>query len=392
MLQISLLIFLLSSQAIALNFAWEYEQLTESEALTNPSFNFGTSKAGRQKQCKTIPGDDDWPSTEDWAFFNETLGGVLLKPKPLASPCYTGPTYNAQICAQLQQTWTNMNLQSRQRPHKHHVPMVLRNILPPNFVPKLHLHPRRLAHLPINFARNNNIRLVIKNTGHDFNGKNIGAHALSLWTHHLKGIVYHANYTTRSYAGRAVAYGAGTQAFIVAGGGTVGIAGGFLMGGGNSGFAGYYGLAADQVVGMSVVGADGKVVECGEREGGEGGDEGRVFGVVTSVVVRAFPSTPMAAGNIRFSTSPRTNTSISTETFWAGVRIYWDYAIAICDAGGLGYSFIYPEESPQGLTFTVRISFPNKSTAEYHNITRPLLQRLNDLGIHQFTVSFYSAS
>lgn len=40
--------------------------------------------------------------------------------------------------------------------------------------------------LTINFARNNNIRLVVKNTGHDFSGKSGGAGALSIWTHNLK--------------------------------------------------------------------------------------------------------------------------------------------------------------------------------------------------------------
>jgi hypothetical protein len=48
--------------------------------------------------------------------------------------------------------------------------------------------------LGINFARNNNIRLVVKNTGHDFLGKSGGAGALSIWTHHLKDIEYMPDY------------------------------------------------------------------------------------------------------------------------------------------------------------------------------------------------------
>jgi hypothetical protein len=35
----------------------------------------------------------------------------------------------------------------------------------------------------INFARSQQIRLVIKNTGHDFSGKSLGGGALSIWTH-----------------------------------------------------------------------------------------------------------------------------------------------------------------------------------------------------------------
>jgi hypothetical protein len=110
------------------------------------------------------------------------------------------------------------------------------------------------------------------------------------------------------------------------------------------------------------------------------------FGIITSVVVKGFPATPVASSSIRFSTTPDRGSSappISTETFWAGMRAYWEFSIAICDAGGLGYNFIYPNSSSTGLTFTVSISIPNKTTTEYRQIIRPLLQKLNDLGIQQ---------
>jgi hypothetical protein len=122
---------------------------------------------------------------------------------------------------------------------------------------------------------------VIKNSGHDFNGKSIGGYALSVWTHNLKDMTYDPDYTspTGSYTGAAVAYAAGAQAYegsalmrqknmvmIVAGGGTVGIAGGFLQGGGHSAYTSYYGLAADQVLAITAVTADGRVVEAHEGE------------------------------------------------------------------------------------------------------------------------------
>jgi hypothetical protein len=69
--------------------------------------------------------------------------------------------------------------------------------------------------LAINFARSTNIRLVIKNTGHDFNGKSAGAGALSLWTHHLKDITYIPSYKSAAYTGKAIKMGSGVQAFEV---------------------------------------------------------------------------------------------------------------------------------------------------------------------------------
>jgi FAD/FMN-containing dehydrogenase len=66
--------------------------------------------------------------------------------------------------------------------------------------------------LAVNFARNAGLRLVVKNTGHDFSGKSTGAGALGIWTHHLKEIDYIANYKSSSYSGPAVKMGAGVQA------------------------------------------------------------------------------------------------------------------------------------------------------------------------------------
>ena len=57
-----------------------------------------------------------------------------------------------------------------------------------------------------------NIRFVVKNTGHDFNGKSGGAGALSVWTHHLKQITYLPNYQSKSYSGKAIKVGSGVQA------------------------------------------------------------------------------------------------------------------------------------------------------------------------------------
>ena len=65
--------------------------------------------------------------------------------------------------------------------------------------------------LAVNIAREVNIRLVIKNTGHDFGAKSTGKGALNLWTHHLKDYEYYDSYKSDSYNGPAFKFGAGIQ-------------------------------------------------------------------------------------------------------------------------------------------------------------------------------------
>jgi FAD binding domain len=65
--------------------------------------------------------------------------------------------------------------------------------------------------LALNFARALNLRLVVRNTGHDFGGKGIGAGALSLWTHKLNDLEFYPSYTYGSYSGPAFKLGAGVM-------------------------------------------------------------------------------------------------------------------------------------------------------------------------------------
>jgi hypothetical protein len=67
--------------------------------------------------------------------------------------------------------------------------------------------------LAVNFARTLNMRLVIRNTGHDYNGRSVGKGALSVWTHGLKDIKYIKNYQSSAYSGPVFKVGAGVQGF-----------------------------------------------------------------------------------------------------------------------------------------------------------------------------------
>lgn len=101
----------------------------------------------------------------------------------------------------------------------------------------------------IDFARKNNIRLIVRNTGHDFIGRSVGWGSLVINTHSFQSVEWINAYTgPGGYTGGAVKIGAGVQGRSILEQGhaqnppvvivtgecpTVGIAGGFIQGGGH---------------------------------------------------------------------------------------------------------------------------------------------------------------
>jgi FAD/FMN-containing dehydrogenase len=161
----------------------------------------------------------------------------------------------------------------------------------------------------VNFARDNNLRLVVKGRGHSYVGASNAPDSLLIWTRHMTGIELHAAFVPQGCAGKiapqpAVTMGAGTywlkayQAVTtragryVQGGGctTVGVAG-LILGGGFGSFSKRYGTAAGSLLEAEVVTADGRTRianACTHPElfwalkGGGGG----AFAVVSKLTVR----------------------------------------------------------------------------------------------------------
>ena len=121
----------------------------------------------------------------------------------------------------------------------------------------------------VNFARDNNLRLVIKNTGHDYLGRSTARGALSIWTHNMKNITFSEAFMPtggNGSVGSAVTIWAGVQLTelytavagqnksVVAGmAHSVGAAGGYIQGGGHSPMANLYGQSTDNVIEYQVV-------------------------------------------------------------------------------------------------------------------------------------------
>ncbi|TQN68547.1 FAD-linked oxidoreductase ZEB1 [Colletotrichum shisoi] len=304
-------------------------------------------------RCKTYPGDFLYPIGLVWNIFDLLLGGALTKTIPEASVCYDDfGNYDQAKCDFLTANWVNGSHIHTEDPTA--INAVLfegLNCVPPTInvgettckvggLPSYVVEATTVAHvqLAVNFARNLNLRLVVKNTGHDFGAKSTGAGSLSIWTHNFKKIQYLESYQQDSYSGPVFKLGAGVRAFevyeaaaqygVTAVGGegqTVGVMGGYVQGGGHSPMSGLWGMAADNVLSFDVVTADGRFVTASESQNPDlfwaiRGGGGSTYGVVTSAVVKVYPKIKVTTMTFAFSSG----TSITNDQFWAALRAYFD--------------------------------------------------------------------
>lgn len=157
--------------------------------------------------------------------------------------------------------------------------------------------------------------------------------------------------------------------------------GGYIQGGGHSPLSSIYGTGADQVLAFEVVTPDGEFVTADSTQNSDlfwalRGGGGGTFGIVTSVTVKTYPDVPTTASSFTFTTS-----NITKETFWDGVRGYFDYFIPNADAGTYAYFVLIPEDGETTFQMTPFFA-PNKTLEETHAILDPWFSELNDLGIH----------
>lgn len=243
----------------------------------------------------------------------------------------------------------------------------------------------------VKFAQENNIRLVIKSTGHDLLGKSTGRGSLGLWVHNLDTIQF-SNYTSSIYNGPAVKLGPGVQSWqvdeaadpyslrVLTGGTcpTVAVGGGYSQGGGHSLLSSKYGLSADNVLEWEVVLANGSHIVATPAAYPDlywalSGGGGSTYAVVISMTVKAFPesSTGISAAAITY-----TSDGISEDTFWAGVTAFHNHFPTWVDAGGVvAYSIL------NNFFYLRPLTLPDKTLEETKALIDPFTAELDELGI-----------
>ena len=123
----------------------------------------------------------------EWAALNRSIEGVLIKTAPIASSCYPGNPFNSpERCAIVQDQWSNAAHHATW-PESIDYPIWTNNSCIPKGsngysegkgcsiggLPQYTVNATAVEHVSkaMKWASERNIRIVVKGTGHDLNGR-----------------------------------------------------------------------------------------------------------------------------------------------------------------------------------------------------------------------------
>jgi FAD/FMN-containing dehydrogenase len=269
---------------------------------------FAATKTGKTRRLRSRvrPSDPAWPGAASWSKLKEQVGGNLSEVHPLFGACASAP--NGADCQSAQDNIHNPFYIGDQ-PGGTQVCGWFDAWTPAPSVYAVKARTAADVAAAVNFARDNNLRLVIKGTGHSYLGTSNAPDSLLVWTRGMNAVTLHDSFVGRGCEGKvapapAVTAEAGavwidlytavtTNAgrYVQGGGCTdVGVAG-LVQSGGFGSFSRGFGTAASGLLEAEVVTADGDVRianACTNPDlfwalkGGGGGS----WGAVTKVTLR----------------------------------------------------------------------------------------------------------
>jgi hypothetical protein len=161
---------------------WCHKNLVTMWSFVIQLLNVATAwNSPPQTQCKATPSSSDWPSAASWSALNDSLSGRLLKPSPPGAVCHPGqPTFNMAACPAVQAGWLTSIFHTNNP-----VSSIVNNwnndtCLPIPTVPcsgegypvyVVNATGKEDVKAGVDFARTNNVRLIVKGTGHDYLGR-----------------------------------------------------------------------------------------------------------------------------------------------------------------------------------------------------------------------------
>ena len=251
------------------------------------------------------PQDTEWPNAAEWDRLRQRLGGRLIKVESPLAGCMNDPA--AAACQAAIKDLSNPYFIQDHPGATQSSGWVDAWTAAPSVYAVAAQDARDVA-AAVDFAREHNLRLVVKGGGHSYQGTSNAPDSLLIWTHAMNTITAHDAFVGEGCAATqsarpAVSIGAGAtwlSAYdavtikagrYVQGGGctTVGVAG-LIQSGGFGSFSKRYGTAASSLLEAEVVTADGTIRianVCSNPDlfwalkGGGGG----TFGVVTRVTL-----------------------------------------------------------------------------------------------------------
>jgi len=266
------------------------------------------SARAQSPTARVRPGDPGWPSNAAWEELNRQVEGRLTKVQSPLIACLDGPSSAA--CAQTFKELKNPYYLGDEVGLTQSLGWIGAWTSEPSVYAVAAKETADVVAV-VNFARKNNLRLVVKGGGHSYQGTSNAADSLLVWTRRMNSVVMHDAFVGAGCEGRAepepaVSIEAGAiwghvynevttkGGRYVQGGGcmTVGVAG-LILGGGFGGFSKAYGMAGANLLEAEIVTADGEVRivnACSNPDlfwalkGGGGG-----FGVVTRATLRTHP-------------------------------------------------------------------------------------------------------
>lgn len=137
--------------------------------------------------CKTSPNDVAWPSTAEWTALNRSIDGTLLKTAPAASSCYPGnPFGSSENCTQVTKHWPYAAYHAIWPESIDYSIYANHSCLPPGVdgyteergcsvggLPQyiVNASTERQIATAMKWAAERGIRISVKGTGHDLNGR-----------------------------------------------------------------------------------------------------------------------------------------------------------------------------------------------------------------------------
>lgn len=152
---------------------------------------------------------------------------------------------------------------------------------------------------------------------------------------------------------------------------------------------GLYGMASDQILSLEVVLPNGRFVHVDSEINPDlffalRGGGGSTYGIVTSIVIAAYPKQPVTTLTYSYGTGQ----GISIETFWSGVDAFWATFPDNADAGLYSYWYIICPDK-ETCTFLMLPQWANNlSAADLRQVNEPLFDELNSLGIQPANVTY----